>query len=591
MKKLSVYLAVALAILLLCGCGMPSDAGSAPAEELDENAVVVTDIAGLLNALAPGRTVVIDAEELSLDEAPDYGFGYSDGAYTWESVGDGEYALIIRDLDGLTVKSTREGGTSLTTGATYASVLTLRNCRGLTLEGLTLGHRGEPGGCAGDVITCDSCEDVTVRGCDLYGCGVTAVTVWRCTRLTVEDSTLRDCSSAAVCALQCTNVQLRNCEILRCGRGGAFDSAALYASGCNGLALINISVRYGVNSFLLEATDSSSVCLLGCEAAGNKFSGALFRIYGGGVTVSGCALADNEFSKCYANDNCHAVTGSGTPLTSFTDFARMELKPFEGEYIGPAPYVTPGDVYYVTPGDLEWTDYVTPGDVSVAPPPAPAWEGERAEAHVKTVDELLDAIAPHTTIYLDAEEFDLSSASNYGGEGGAYYSWVDTYDGPQLALHDLDDLTLVGGGMGQTLVSAVPRYADVLYFENCRSISLADMTLGHSIEPGSCAGDVLEFASCTGIAIERCGLFGCGVVGINAGNCADLLVNETNIYDCSYLGAQLINVQDALFTLCSVTNCGTDGYGFNGIFLSGCSGVFYDRDLLADGDYVIGAEG
>ena len=50
-------------------------------------------------------------------------------------------------------------------------------------------------------------------------------------------------------------------------------------------------------------------------------------------------------------------------------------------------------------------------------------------------------------------------------------------------------------------------------------------------------------------------------------------------------------MQDALFTLCSVTNCGTDGYGFNGIFLSGCSGVFYDRDLLADGDYVIGAEG
>ncbi len=571
MKNSKVFLALLLAAALLAGCGAPQ---SAPAEQeaapAEQEAVVVTDVTGLLNALAPGALIEIDADELALDSAPDHGFDYSDGAYTWESLGWGEYALVLRDLDGLTIRSGREGGTSLTTGATNANVLTLRSSKGITLEALTLGHRGESGICMGDVLFCDNCEDLLIRGCDLFGCGVTAVNAWMCTRLTLEGCTLRDCTSSAVNAVLCTNVQVRDCEILRCGKG--YGIGTLCVASCNGFALINSTVRDGDGSCLLDEMNSSSVALLGCEATGSKFSEALFRIYDGGVTVSGCALADNEFSKCYANDNCHAVTGSGTPLTSFTDFARMELKPFEGEYIGPAPYVTPGDV-------------------SVAPPPAPAWEGERAEVHVKTVDELLDAIAPHTTIYLDAEKFDLSSASNYGGEGGAYYSWVDTYDGPQLALHDLDDLTLVGGGMGQTLVSAVPRYADVLYFENCRSISLADMTLGHSIEPGSCAGDVLEFASCTGIAIERCGLFGCGVVGINAHNCADLLVNETNIYDCSYLGAQLINVQDALFTGCSVTNCGTDGYGFNGIFLSGCSGVFYDRDLLADGDYVIGAEG
>ena len=71
-------------------------------------------------------------------------------------------------------------------------------------------------------------------------------------------------------------------------------------------------------------------------------------------------------------------------------------------------------------------------------------------------------------IYLDGEEFDLSTAADYGAGAAAYYSWVDTYDGPQLTLHDLDDLSLLGGGIGVTLVSAVPRYADVLYFENCR---------------------------------------------------------------------------------------------------------------------------
>ena len=261
----------------------------------------------------------------------------------------------------------------------------------------------------------------------------------------------------------------------------------------------------------------------------------------------------------------------------------MERKPFEGEYVGPAPYVTPGDIGA--------DPYVTPGDISYeAPPAAPAWDGERTEVHVKTVDELLAAIAPHTTIYLDGEEFDLSTAADYGAGAAAYYSWVDTYDGPQLTLHDLDDLSLLGGGIGVTLVSAVPRYADVLYFENCRDISLADMTLGHRVEPGFCSGNVVELSRCTGVSIERCGLFGCGEIGVSASFCSDLLVSETNIYDCSFLGANLYKVEDALFSGCSITNCGGE-WGFNGIQLDGCSGVFYDRELLDDGEYRIGEAG
>ena len=582
MKKAKILTALLLAAALLAGCGAPQ--GELPPETTpaaESEAVVVTDVAGLLNALSSGAVIEIDANELALDRAPDYGFSYSAGAYTWESMGGGEYQLVLRGLEDLTIRSRAEGGTLMTTGSAVANVLSIRDCKGLTLEGLTLGHRGEPGYCCGDVLYCDGCEDLLIRGCDLFGCGVTAVNAWKCTRLFLEDCTLRDCRASALNATLCTNVQARDCRILRCGEA-SYDIAALCVASCNGFALINSEIRDGSNSCLLDEMNSSSVCLLGCEATGNRFSEALFRIYDGGVTVSGCALADNEFGKCYANENCFAVTGSGKALVSFADFVRMERKPFEGDYVGPAPYVTPGDVGEET--------YTTAGDLPAPPPPAPAWDGEQAELHVKTVDELLAAIAPHTTVFLDAEEFDLSAASDYGSGGGLYYTWADTYDGPGLVLHDLDGFALVGGGMGVTLLSAVPRYADVLYFENCRDISLKDMTLGHRLEPGYCAGNVVELMLCTGVTIERCGLFGCGVIGICAANCSDLLVSESNIYDCSYLGAQLDNVEDALFTGCSVTDCGSD-YGFNGFFLNNCSGVFFDRDLLSDGEYRIGAAG
>ena len=584
MKKLSVYLAAVLAVLLLGGCGVTPGTANAPAPEEEIETVVVTDVKGLLGALAPERYVVIDAEELRLDEAADYGFGYSTGAYTWESVGGGEYALVIRGVDGLTIKSAREGGCLLSTGAATESVLTLRGCSNVTLAGLTLGHRGEPAYCCGDVLYCDSCEDVAVRDCELFGCGVTAVNAWKCTRLTVEGSTLRDCSSAAVNAMQCTNMQVRDCEILRCGRGGGFGGAALYASYCNGLALINSSVRDGENDFLLETMNSSSVCLLGCEATGNTFSEALFRVYGGGVTVSGSALSGNKFGSCYANGSAFAVTESGGTLESFADFADMERKPFEGEYIGPAPYVTPSDVYV----DDYDVSYVTPGSVVSLPVHEPTeWQDAPREVHVTTVDELLAAVAPHTIVYLDGEEFDLSTASDYGGSGGDYYVWSETFDGPELIFVKLEDFSLVGGGMGTTLVSTQPRYADVLGFDNCFAIRLSDMTVGHNEEPGYCSGGVLDFTNCGDVTVERCGLFGCGTVGITATTSYDLAVRETNIYDCSYVGAQLYGVKNMVFTDCSITDCGTDGFGFNGLQIGESIDVSYNDQSLPNGSFTV----
>ena len=583
MKKLSVFLCLLLAVLLLGGCGAAPDTPNTPAPEEDVETVVVTDVKGLLDALGPERCVVIEAEELRLDEAPDYGFGYSTGAYTWESVGGGEYALVIRDADGLAIKSAREGGCLLSTDDATACVLTLRDCRDVTLEGLTLGHRGEPAYCCGDVLYCEGREDVTVRGCELFGCGVIAVNAWKCTRLMLEACTLRDCSAAALNVMMCTNVQVRDCEILRCGRGGDFGSAALCASSCNGFALINSSVCDGQNSLLLETMNSSSVCLLGCEATGNRFSEALFRIYDGGVSVSGCALSDNEFGSCYTSGSAFAVTESGKTLESFADFSRMERKLFTGEYIGPAPYVTPGDVYETT-GE----EYVSPGSIAVPFPvhEPTEWTDAPREVHVTTVDELLAAAQPHTTVYLDGEEFDLSTASDYGGSGGDYYVWSETFDGPELIFVNLEDFSLVGSGMGGTLVSTQPRYADVLGFDNCFAIRLSDMTVGHSEEPGYCSGGVLDFINCGDVTVERCGLFGCGTVGITATSSYDFAVTGTNIYDCSYVGAQLYGVKNMVFTDCSITDCGGD-YGFNGLQIDESIDVSYNGQSLPNGSFTV----
>lgn len=575
MKQIRKLVLCLLLLSLLSGCAggapvpAPQDSAAPTAEptpvQAASDGVRVSDISSFLAALAPGAVIELDCAMLQLDRAGDYGFSY-DSVYSWQNVGYRQYGLVIRDVDDLTIRSVAEGGTVINTDALFADVLRFEGCDDLTLEGLTLGHRGEDGGCLGSVISLNDCARTTLRRCELFGCGAIGLNAYGCDKLRLEDCVIRDCQLSALTVTCCTDFQARDCEIARCGRDSGLGT--LCVASCEGFALINSSVRDGANTCLLDMLNSTSVCLMGCEASGNRFSNALFCLYDDNVTVSGCSLGSNAFGSCYQGGAYTAVTGAGSPLMTFQDFLSMERKPFVGDYVGPEPGPVP-----------------TP-----APFALPSWDGDFEEIHVQTVDELLSALAPHTVIYLDAEEFDLSTASDYGGEGGTYYRWVETYDGPELELRDLEDVALIGQGRGVTLFSAVPRYANVLSLSNCRDISLADMTMGHYIEPGFCTGDVLEIYWCENVSVSGCGLFGCGEIGIRAICSSSLRFLDTNIYDCSYLGADLDRVQDAQFVNCPITDCGGD-YGFNGIHLSECSGIFYDAELIRNGDFFPNAKG
>lgn len=525
-------------------------------QSADGNVVRVSDLNGFLAALAPNTVIEIDAEQLKLERAADYGFSYEGAGYSWQKADLSEYMLLIRDLDGLTIRSVAEGGTVVSTDALFADVLRFENCDDLTLVGLTLGHRAEVGGCQGDVLSLEGCNRVSLRGCELYGCGAVGINAYDCSELYLSGCTLRDCQFSAMNITNCTDVQARDCAITRCGRSSGL--AALCVASCDGFALINSSLTDGDNSYLLDSMNSEAVCLLGCEVSGNHFSNALFCLYDNNITVSGSALADNEFGSCYLGGAYSAVNGAGQELLSFQDFARMERKPYTGDYVGPIKTETPQ--------------------------PTPDQNGEypEREVTVTTVDELLANVAPHTTILLDGEEFDLSAAAEYGRRGGSFYSWEKEYDGYSLVLKDLEDFHLIGGGMGITLLSATPRYADVLSLKNCRDSSLSDMTLGHSEAPGYCSGGVLNLERCEGVSVTRCGLFGCGTIGIEAFDCRELQIDDSNIYDCSYVGVSFYDVDGAVFTGCSITDCGDD-YGFNGLQLYDCTDIEYDGEKLDNG--------
>ena len=182
---------------------------------------------------------------------------------------------------------------------------------------------------------------------------------------------------------------------------------------------------------------------------------------------------------------------------------------------------------------------------------------------VTNVDELLAAIAPDTVIELAAGEYDLSTASDYGKDThSTYYSWNGVWseegqDHAELVIQNVEGLTLRGAGLGETTIAAVPRYANVIRFVGCRNLTVADLTAGHTLEPGFCSGGVLRLENCLDSAVTGCGLFGCGTIGVDALECSNLAVTSCRIYECSYNAVSLSQCRNVRVEDCDIDSHGT----------------------------------
>lgn len=193
----------------------------------------------------------------------------------------------------------------------------------------------------------------------------------------------------------------------------------------------------------------------------------------------------------------------------------------------------------------------------------PVSTGEQTQVHVSTVDEFLKALAPDTEIILDAEFYDLSTATGYETKNGTYYRWEEVFDGVQLTIQNLSNLTIRAEGedVKAHTVSARPRYAHVINFENCSNIMVEGFTAGHTFEPGSCAGGVIGFNNCEDVLVNNCGLYGCGVVGIWGANTKGVQVTNSDIYECSWGGVYMMFCKDVTFNGNTIRDLGEEFMG------------------------------
>ncbi len=154
--------------------------------------------------------------------------------------------------------------------------------------------------------------------------------------------------------------------------------------------------------------------------------------------------------------------------------------------------------------------------------------------HVTNVDEFLAAIGPDREIVLAPGEYNLTKAENYSRAGSDWYHWESCFDGYELVLDGLTNLTIRGENAAQTTICTEPRYANVLRFASGSGLTLSDLTVGHTPEQGNCTGGVLYFDSCGDVEVQNAKLYGCGIRGLELQNCQNVHMTNSDIYDCSY---------------------------------------------------------
>jgi hypothetical protein len=225
-----------------------------------------------IEAIGPDRTIVIEEGIIVLDDS--YPLVFEDPAepgfaYTgWDRARDG-WELTVSMVDDLTITGCGDLGTKLVSSYPEAFVLTFRDCDGLNLENISMGHL-TGGTCDGGVLMLERCEDVTIQDCDLWGCGTVGLLTRECDGLDFVNSVIRDCTLEIMRLVDSTDLLFTGSEFIR---SDAYDGISMVRS--SGIVFEDCLVednRIGgtmLDAFLFGVWETGRVTIRNCVIRNN----------------------------------------------------------------------------------------------------------------------------------------------------------------------------------------------------------------------------------------------------------------------------------------------------------------------------------
>jgi len=173
---------------------------------------------------------------------------------------------------------------------------------------------------------------------------------------------------------------------------------------------------------------------------------------------------------------------------------------------------------------------------------------EISEVTVSTAEEFIAALGSNKRILLEEGVYNLTKVKP-SVVNDPSVSFKEAYDGPELVLNGVHNLSIQGVGEKQSEIIIEPRYAYVTRFINCSGVSIANVKAGHT-EEGYCEGGVFSFENSAGIKIDNAQMYGCGTYGLNLVKTSDVTVSGSSVYGCTYGILVIESSSDILFKDC-----------------------------------------
>ena len=498
MKKYRFCLLLLALLTLLMGCGGEkalSTESAPPVTDAQEAPVQISTAEEFLAALESGAEIHLAPGTYEIGTASGSETQTENRPFHWDPETG---ALWITGLKDLTIHG---NGAEILLGDPEGMPLVFADCQNLRIEDLTIGHK-DPKAQGKKTLLLKSCQDVTLQDLTLRDSVSTLLHLLDTTSCQMESCRFTGPSGTAFAFSGCQSVTVKNCQIENLGisqeqdreRGMPDFEALISISEWAGGSQSKESRDITVEDCTFTDNDSGLLAFVSCSRkvffrnncfTGNHVREAAFCFWTSAPHVVGCTFEDNDPWAWYYPYSSLAVDENGA------DISAEQFSPLD-----PLPEA-----------------------------------GPQKEVKVTTADEFLAAIGPDTKILLNAELIDLSTASDYGKGSSPCYYWSETYDGPQLVITGVNNLTVTAEDTDckTHTLSALPRYADVLSFEFCTNLTFSNFTAGHTVEPGYCMGGVIGLKECRKTTFQNCGLYDCGILGIIAHGGEDLLIKDCDI--------------------------------------------------------------
>lgn len=197
----------------------------------------------------------------------------------------------------------------------------------------------------------------------------------------------------------------------------------------------------------------------------------------------------------------------------------------------------------VPPTEPAQTEPAPTAAADPASQPATEPAAEDDTLRVRSIRELLEAIAPGAEIILEPGFYNMSESLEqlWADEGEdwnkahPYVQLLECFDGVEAVIQYVDDLSISGSSEdpADTELVTDPRYSTVLTFLNCGDLSLSNLTMGHT-QRGDCEGNVIDLFACRRVSLHSMDLYGCGVYALGCyEGTGEVLVTASTLRDCS----------------------------------------------------------